>query len=134
MVHSVFKSLLLYFALFASTLVFAAPAHQHQTEHTVEPIVRRVSPRDSLRPPYPLAAELNAPIPAAIGKRSQKYGGGPKKVTNAMRFAHGLPPLAPRKLCEFSSIVFICAEYQSLILFDVRNDRQRLSSRLSSQG
>ncbi|KIO22611.1 hypothetical protein M407DRAFT_27868 [Tulasnella calospora MUT 4182] len=96
MVQSLLKSLFLYSALAASA-VLAAPAH-----HQSEPLERGVVPREYLRSPYPLTDGLTAPISEAISKRSLEQGGGPKKVTNGMRIANGLPPLAPRKLYHAS--------------------------------
>ncbi|KIO22608.1 hypothetical protein M407DRAFT_27865 [Tulasnella calospora MUT 4182] len=98
MVQSLLKSLFLYSALVASAIL-AAPAHQHESKP-----LARVSPREYLDSPHPVAAGLNAPIPATIGKRSKERGGRVKKVTNAMRLANGLPPLAPRKLYDGSRV------------------------------
>lgn len=92
MVHLLLKSLFLYSAL----AVLAAPTHQHQTER----LIRGASPREELHPPHLLTGALREPVSAAIDKRSQEEGGGVRKVTNAIRIANGLPPLAPRKLCE----------------------------------
>lgn len=97
MVHSLLKSLFLYSALVAS-VVLAVPAHLHEGK----PLARDVAPRDYLYSPYPLAPGLTETVPAAVGKSLQKRGGVPKKVTNAMRLANGLPPLAPRKLYDGS--------------------------------
>ncbi|KAG9043511.1 hypothetical protein FS837_009471 [Tulasnella sp. UAMH 9824] len=98
MIHSLLKSLFLYSAL-ATYAVLAAPAHHDLGEF----VARGVSPREYLHSPHQVAPGLTAPNHAAIGKRLQKQGGGrPKKVTNAMRFAMGLPPLPPRSLCGSS--------------------------------
>ncbi|KAG8926727.1 hypothetical protein FRC01_008443, partial [Tulasnella sp. 417] len=92
MIHSLLKSLPLYLALAASAAV-GVPA---QTEHRY--LAPGIVPRHHLQPPHQSTDELTAPIPAAIKKRSSKQGLGVKRVTNAMRLANGLPPLAPRKL------------------------------------
>ncbi|KIO22606.1 hypothetical protein M407DRAFT_245103 [Tulasnella calospora MUT 4182] len=99
MVQSLLKSLFLYSALAASA-VLAAPAHQHQSE----PVAQGVSHREYHVSPHPLAGELPAPNPVAIRKPSQAQGGGHQRVTNAMRIAKGLPPLAPRKLYDGSRV------------------------------
>ncbi|KAG9025055.1 hypothetical protein FS837_005100 [Tulasnella sp. UAMH 9824] len=97
MVHSLLRSLFLYSALVTSA-VLAVPAHLREGK----PLPRDVAPRDYLYSPYPLAPGLAPTLPAAIEKGVRKRGDVPKKVTNAMRLANGLPPLAPRKLYEGS--------------------------------
>ncbi|KAG8898781.1 hypothetical protein FRC01_010762 [Tulasnella sp. 417] len=93
MVHSLLKSLFLYSALSASAAL-AAPAHQAQTDRLASGMV----PQGHLQSPHSSPDGTNAYIPAAIDKRSSGHGPRAKKVTNAMRLANGLPPLAPRKL------------------------------------
>ncbi|KAG8926725.1 hypothetical protein FRC01_008441 [Tulasnella sp. 417] len=90
MVHSLIKSLFLYSVL-ATSAALAAPA---QTKHLPPGVI----PRDHLELPHPSTDELTAPAAAAIKERSSEQGLGVKRVTNAMRIANGLPPLAPRKL------------------------------------
>ncbi|KIO27537.1 hypothetical protein M407DRAFT_243310 [Tulasnella calospora MUT 4182] len=92
MVHSLLKSFVLYFAFVISAVVLAAPAHHHPTEAHAREMARRGNPLLSL----PRAA---APISMKGSQRSWKErNAAGKRVTNAMRFAKGLPPLAPRKL------------------------------------
>ncbi|KIO22602.1 hypothetical protein M407DRAFT_245099 [Tulasnella calospora MUT 4182] len=96
MVHSLLKSLVLYLACAMSAVVLAVSAHHHQTEAHGREMARRGNQLLSL----PRAA---APITVMGSQRSRK-GSNPagKRVTNAMRFAKGLPPLAPRKLYKGS--------------------------------
>lgn len=74
MAHSLLKSLLLYFAFAVSIAAFAAPSHLDQTESY-----------------------------AGDSRRSREESNAVRKrVTNATRFARGLPPLAPRRLYKGS--------------------------------
>ncbi|KAG8946338.1 hypothetical protein FRC04_011884, partial [Tulasnella sp. 424] len=102
MVHSLLKSLFL-FSTLATSVILAAPAHHH---HPVgrgsEPLVAGgVSRREDLPLSHPWADGLTAPASIAAGKRSEGVKENAiveKRITNAMRIANGLPPLAPRKL------------------------------------
>lgn len=94
MARSVLKSLFLYFAFSVSARVFAAPAHQHQTEHHPRGVVLQ---EDQLLS-NPRAAAPNAIVGGQHSRKDNTAVG--KRVTNAMRIANGLPPLVPRRLCE----------------------------------
>lgn len=98
MVQSLLQSLFL-FSILTLSVVLAAPAY-HRTG-------RSVSNREGLPLSHPWAADMTGSISIVTGKRSEGTKSvGEKRVTNAMRLANGLPPLAPRKLCR--SIVCLC--------------------------
>lgn len=90
MVHSLLKSLFLYSTL-ALSVVLAAPTHQDTG--------RGVASRKDVQFSHPWAADLTGPISIVTGKHSEETKNvAEKRMTNAMRIANGLPPLAPRKL------------------------------------
>ncbi|KAG8942885.1 hypothetical protein FRC04_003460 [Tulasnella sp. 424] len=101
MVHSFFKSLFL-FSTLAASVVLAAPAQLHQPVDRRAVVAGDVSRREDLPLSYPWVGGSTASTPVEKRSEGVKKAIGPKRVTNAMRIANGLPPLAPRKLCYVS--------------------------------
>lgn len=94
MAYSALKSFVLYFAFLASALVFAVPAHLHQTE----PHLGGVDFQKDQLLSHPRAPGRIAAVGSQRSREENTAVG--KRITNAVRIANGLPPLAPRRLCE----------------------------------
>lgn len=102
MAHSLLKSLLLYFAFAVSIAAFAAPSHLDQTESYAGGMNRRKDNQLLFRS---LTVE---PVAILDSRRSREESNAVRKrVTNATRFARGLPPLAPRRLCKSRFLVLV---------------------------
>lgn len=98
MFHPLLKPLVLFIAFAGFTGALAAPAHQHQ----IKPHAQDLAHRDDQLLSHSGVAEPITIVRTRRGREENSAIG--KRVTNAMRFADGLPPLTPRKLCEFNPI------------------------------